>query len=782
MLGHHRSVRSGGLTLVALAACCALAACEGSSEDGSDTSQTQEQAATKKEGGAAEATPPKEPEPEPSRRTELETWRPLLDETPRAELRARGLIVDLGTVESHKYTRGIWLNGWGAPETAKDGTTYADIFSGNVDIDFTSAPGDPPPAEVVMRIKACDKARVTARLDGEPIGNADLTSEWILARIPFSEAPELEVKPHSISVQVRGNCPGKARAQLDWIWLAEEAGAEPPKLVERQQPLNLGGAPRRALMAPDDRTYSYYMQVPEDAELVFDHAAKGKKTFKVTVTPDGAGRQELISAEAGKEWQEASVDLHEYAGQVVRLDLEAIGDGEAGWGEIELMVPPRDKPEIASTEPAKNVVIILIDTIRADVFEPIGGQDSKVDTPEFDELTKEATVFTAAYDNENWTKPSVATVLSGLYPVTHDAKQQDDVLDRKVELLSQQLKAEGFKTGAFIANGYVSDKFGFKKGWDGWRNYIREGRSSRAEHVYDDAIAWLEENKDDRFFLYVQTIDPHVPYRFHEETTPGYAGDYNGKLNKILTGKEQADLSGDHQKLNAADYDFIRALYYGEVTYHDQHMGRLLEKLRSWGLMEDTLLIITNDHGEELDDHGKMGHGHSLYDELVRAPLLIRLPGRVPAGQVLSEPVESVDIAPTVLQVLGMNSSKDHEGVSLVSLMEGRPAQRPFYAVTEFLKAGRSVRVGTWKMIGTSSRWKRLYNVAEDPGEQKNLIEDAPLARRMCELHMTEALANPNKRFRQLKARTGRTFKSEDVEMDPELKKQLEALGYFHED
>lgn len=773
-------IRRGGLLLIA--GLLASSACDGDSGDKADgASQSGE--ATKQQGASKKPPPEAEPpKPPPSRRSELDSWRVLLDETPRAELRARGLLMDLGTVEGHKYTRAAWLNGWTAPKTGDDGVTYSGVVSGAVSLEFTPVDSDKAPAEIVVKMRsACKKARMTILLDGEAVGNADPTAEWGLVRIPFSEAPNLEVKPHELSLQVRGRCP-KERAQVDWVWLAEAKGAEPPELIERQQPSKLGGTPRRAMVMPDQRTHSFFLEVPPEAELVFDHAAAKKgEHLSVQLTRDGAKTEKIWSGESEAKWQEAAVDLKKYAGEAVRLDFVSSGGAEAAFGEVELMVARSERFEPEATEPARNVVVILIDTIRADVFEPIGGEGSETDTPEFDKLTKEATVFTAAYDNENWTKPSVATVLSGLYPVTHDAKQQEDVLDKGVELLSQQLKDKGFKTGAFIANGYVSDKFGFKKGWDGWVNYIREGKNSRAEHVYDDAIEWLEKNKDDRFFLYVQTIDPHVPYRKHDETDRYYDGTYTGRIGDMLAGKEQADLSGS-SKLSADDHKWIKALYQGEVTYHDKHMGRLIAKLRELGVMEDTLLVITNDHGEELNDHGKMGHGHSLYDELVHAPLLIRMPGRLPEGEIKNEPVESVDIAPTVLELLGIEPEQDHEGISLVPLMEGKPAQRPFYAVTEFLKYGRSIRVGKWKMIGSSRSWKKLFDISKDPGEQDNKIEAAPIARRMCEIHMTEALANPNKRFRQLKARTGRTFKSKNVEMDPELKKQLEALGYFHDD
>ena len=775
-------LRKVGRNSVVLATMLALAGCDESkpATDGADT----------KDPGAATSGTDVKPEakepvaaPQKSRREDLETWRPLLDEVTRAELRSTGLHMNLGEIEGNKFTRGAWLNGWGSPKKTDDGTSYLEVYSGSVRLDFTTIDEDADIKEIVFRARtSCKNTKVAGLVDGKSVSSVEVGSDWGVHRIALEESGQLSAGVHSIAFNARGKCSGKVRAEIDWVWLATERKQDPPKLYERQQPSKLGGSPRRALISEEARTYSFYMQVPSKGELVFDHAAKAAGTkLEIFVTTDGGKRESVWSGEAGTEWKEAAVSLSKFAGKAARVDFTS--SGEVAWGELDLLVEPAPKPKVERTASAKNVVVILIDTVRADVFEPFGGEGSKVKTPAFDAMTKEATVFSSAYDNENWTKPSVATVLSGLYPVTHNAKEQNSVLDADIELMSERLKKEGFKTGGFIANGYVSDKFGFQQGWDSFTNYIREGKNSRAENVYNDAIKFLEKNKDERFFLYVQTIDPHVPYRFHDETTPQYVDEkYKGTIGKMLSGKTQADLSGNHEKLTDKDYDWIRGLYYGEVTYHDLHMKRLMDKLAELGLKEDTLIVITNDHGEELDDHGKMGHGHSLYDEVVRAPLLIQFPGRVPGGQVMSEPVESVDIAPTMLELLGLNPSSEHEGMSLVPLMEGRVVQRPHYSVTEFLKAGRSVKVGDYKMIGSSSKWRHLFNTKLDPGEQNNLIDKSFIARRMCELHLTEALANPNKRFRQLKTRTGRTFKSKDVEMDPELRKQLEALGYFHDE
>ncbi|MEM1349549.1 MAG: sulfatase, partial [Myxococcota bacterium] len=482
------------------------------------------------------------------------------------------------------------------------------------------------------------------------------------------------------------------------------------------------------------------------------------------------------------EWSEGSVDLSSYAGKAIRLELEIQGMGEgAGWGEPEVMIPEGpEAPEIADRRAVpKNLVYILIDTVRADVFEPIGGEGSKVHTPTFDALTKDSIVFSRAFAHENWTKPSVATLLSGLYPTTHDTNGEEETVPEAVEFISERMQKAGFATGAFIANGYVSRDFGFNQGWDEFVNFIREKKGTTAKYVYRTAMEWLRKNRNKPFFLYIHTIDPHVPYSVAEEyTSRYYEGDYKGKVGATLGGLEQEELV-ESGSLTQEDHEWIKALYYGEVTYHDEYMASVLERLKEYDLLEDTLVVISHDHGEELNDHGGLGHRHTLYDELLRGPLLMRFPKRLPRGHVNDELVEYVDLAPTLLDIMGLEPSKDQEGLSMIPLIEGREVPRPRYVVSEFLDDRRAVRVGRWKMIRSDTEVEMLFDIEADPGEQTNLMDKAPVGLRTTQVYLGEALANPNKKKRLLNTLAGKKFTSDKIVVDGELKKQLEALGYF---
>ena len=745
-------------------------------------------AACKKESSSSPGSGAGEPEPDeapppPSVRPQLLSVRQLLSETERAEVDVGGLLIDFGSTDQHKYTLGGWQNGWHGLKSAEDGSSSTAITARSASVFLARRGPARDVRQVVLRARAPGGARLSVAADGKALGNMDLPDAFATVSLAIP-AGSLRSSARKLDLVFQGKGKG-IRAEVDWLWLGEAEGGAPPAPAPRVAPIVLGSSTRRALASPTPRSYSFFLEVPAAAKLVFDYGADKNTRFQVTATADGADPVTLFEGEARpNRWLEGVADLATLAGKAVRLDLSTSGQGSAGWGDPEIMVSPGDKPAPApvARRAPRNVIVLVIDTVRADVFKAFD-PNSRVETPAFDALSAESTTFVNALANENWTKPSVATLLSGLYPVTHQTKRDPDVLNRRIRVLPEHLREEGFRTAAFIANGYVSEKFGFERGWDDYTNYIRENKVSEAERVYTDAWKWVEKNGKDRFFLYIQTIDPHVPYAVPDSYLETYFPEpYKGSLGKRLDGGKQVEISSGKRKITDEDKRWIRALYDAEVTYHDKHMGDFFEALRGKALLDDTLVIITNDHGEEIGEHGRYGHGHSLYQELIRAPLTVRYPAMFPAGQQVNEVVENVDLFPTILDVLELRAVPGLEGFSLLPWLEGRPPMTPSYGVSEFLDNYRAVRVGSWKLIATPSGGGKLFELASPEGEQEDRAENAPIARRLCELHLAEALAVPSK-----PARFGggggphRQFKPGQVKQDPELRRQLEALGYFGE-
>lgn len=676
-------------------------------------------------------------------------WR-LVDHAERMGLRAGGLFIRTDQPDAHKYV---------APFRGKEGR-YRFVFS-----DFEGGA-----RAVELWARARGDHSVAAYFDAMRLGRQPLPKEWGPVRF---ELPE----PQDPSPRRVLNLIG----DFDLSWVRVVTGNAPPPLGPRSGVRSLGGRPRNALLADGSRTYSLYLPVPKEASLVFDYGAKTPTRFMVRVATDARGLEVLFDEKsAAGRWSEARVDLSDYAGMVVRLDLSTEGEG-AAWGEPEIvrsgaapLVPPiRKRP--------KNLLLIVEDTVRKDVFSAFD-PETVVETPSFTDLAKESTLFTRAYSNAPWTKPSVSTIWSGLYPTTHGAQTQKSRLSDQVPLLSERLAENGFTTALFSSNPYVSERFGLGRGFGFSKNYAHLGEEGDAKQLYDEVFEYVEEHRDGPFFVHVQAFDPHVPCdvpeaywrRYDAEPTPG-------RLGETVTGPEQERFNDGKLTLSEGERRWLKALYYGEVTYHDEHLGRFIQRLKKAGVLEDTLLIVTNDHGEELFDHGKLGHGHTLYDELIDAPLLIRHPGTFPMGARVQEPVELVDLAPTIFEVLGIPPLEDMDGLSFYGAVHGRGAKRPAYAVSERLTEERAIRFGRYLLIARRNE-TLLFDLEADPDATENLADERPIARRSAEVHLYEALQNLRKAERgKSRSAARRRYHAGDAKLDADLRRQLRALGYLND-
>jgi choline-sulfatase len=725
---------------------------------------------------------PRDVEGRASARAELETARPLLEEAARAEMDVDGLLIDFGTGDEYKYTRGGWRTGWAGASVGKDGATWASIDERRAWLDLGGS--RPAPARLAMRARSSVPGQeITVYVGETAVGRVLLSAAWTTIQIEID--PRVPIDP-AVRWELRSSkgASGRPRAEIDWLWLARKTAPAEPPLDSRVRASNLVGVVRRALAAATPRAYSFYLIPDAGSSLVVDLGAERSARFTVTIEVDGGQVSTLVQESHAGSWSERVVSLDPFAGKAVRLSLRTDQqDGWAGWGEPELMRSRAGGAEVGTRPVApRNVVFVVMDTTRADAFAPFAGPDRVAQTPRYDALATRSVVFANAYNNENWTKPSVATLLSGLYPSTHDTKRDASSLPDDVELVGEHLQRAGFATAGFVANGYVSDKFGFEQGWDTFRNYIRESRRSEAEHVVGDAVAWLKRHVEKRagqpFFLYIQTIDAHVTYDVGREYWGRYFdGTYDGSLGSSISAEDQVRLTRQKSNVDPRDVGWLRALYWGEVTYQDEHLGALLDALDRLDVRDETLLVMTNDHGEELGERGAFGHGHQIREEMIRAPLLMSH-GSLPAGHVVEEVVEHVDVAPTVLDALGRKPLADADGTSLLPRLRGQPSPMP-YAIIEFLDGRRALRTGTYKLIARADDHDELYELASDPRETRDTAAIAAIARRMCEVYLGEGLAVPRKTERLGGVADRRQFRAGEARIDPRMRRQLEALGYL---
>ncbi len=760
----------GPLLAPALAPVLAMAMSVGlgcSSEKGSTASTDTPEQRSHTKRTSKPASPP-----EPSARDGFRLSRSLLKEVSRAELRIDGTLIDFGTSDQHKYTRGGWDTGW-VMHTAK-GTTSARLSAEHGRVNTYL---DVPAKELVMRARSLAGPQTLSVASGSrALGELALTEEWQELRLTL---PELGTGRKKFKFSHDEG----SELEVDWLWLSTKQGKPAPTLMAKAGPAKMGKSLRRSLLAPGPRSYSYYLEVPSESALIFDYGSKQPLDFAVYAHGVDGAKTELFRAAGQSKWQSAKVDLGELAGQTVRLEFACTGakspsESLGAWGEPGIYLPAPDEPAPTLVgKKAKNLVLVVLDTTRADQFESFAPGNG-IHTPKLDRFSERSTAFTRAYNTSNWTKPSVLSIMSSLYPATHTATKPESMVPEDVELLSEHMQKSGLRTQGFSSNPVVSDRFGFQRGWDDYQVFY--DNEAQGEAMYRRASKWVEDNGDEPFFLYIQTIDPHTTYSPPRRySSRYYSKTYKGPIGSRFTREDQSKVNEHSLAVNADDVAWIQALYHGEISYQDEHVGAFLDALDKQGRLDDTIVVVTNDHGEEIYDHGSFGHGWTLYEEMIRAPLIIHYPPLFPIGKI-NRITEQIDLAPTLLEAMGLPAMAGIEGASFLPSLHGTSESLPDYAIALSDNGKRAIEVGGWKLeVSESSGWRYLFDMRGAEGENRDRREDAELAGRYCEIYMAEGMANPGKLDRLSGMGVGRKISAQDAVMDEATRKQMEALGYL---
>jgi len=418
-------------------------------------------------------------------------------------------------------------------------------------------------------------------------------------------------------------------------------------------------------------------------------------------------------------WVPVDLDLAKHAGRGRELVLETRGyehTGEADrawWGT----------PVLTVDRKAPLVIVYLVDTLRADHTGVYGY--SRKTTPELDAFARDAVVFDAAVVHASWTKPSVASILTSRLPGQHRAVQLRDALDPSNVTIAERLDEQGWATGAAIANSVIyGAESTFDRGFDVFAGLHgdddRRSKLVGADVVVDAALAFLRSRRGLPTFLFVHTMDPHVPY---EPPAP-----FDRMFEPFPTeGHPARDPRTDYKE--PLDRERMIGQYDGDIAFGDREFGRFLRELKAAGLYEDALLVFLSDHGEEFLDHGLWLHGRSLFDELIRVPLVVKFPGNRGAGSRVAGQVQGLDVVPTVLEAVGLPLPADVGGQPLQRTLAGAAKSRP--ALAEISHRGfvaHGVRTDGDKYIRRFSPDddELYFDLARDPGEKTSLAGESP--------------------------------------------------------
>lgn len=446
----------------------------------------------------------------------------------------------------------------------------------------------------------------------------------------------------------------------------------------------------------------------------------------------------------------------------------------------------RSRPRPSGRGNNLNVLIITLDALRADHLSCYGyGRQT---SPTMDRVAEEGIRMGQAISSASFTNASLGSLLTGKYPPHHGARSPGSLLDSSNVTLAEVLRAAGYRTGAVVSNGIVNRHQGYAQGFDyydesgrvNFRAYrplflywalapiLPQARGMDTPSTLKASLAWLTKVHEHPFFLWIHFIDPHRPYA----PPPPYNSlfdptrndaEFTPKLEKQVTEAMLKHPGMDiRQFLSPADFQHYTALYDGEVKFVDDAIGRIIQELKTWGVYDKTLLVISADHGEGLGEHGQgvfYAHGPLIYEPTVHIPLIFRCPGRLPSGEVVTEMVRQIDIMPTVLDAVECPAPGGMDGMSLLPLMRGDKTKKPSEAYIESTRlssatskrlrnnpwirrsipgiAGkrRAIRTEEYKLIYTPQigdpRYE-LYDEKRDPQELVNLYAvDNPVAQKL---------------------------------------------------
>lgn len=418
-----------------------------------------------------------------------------------------------------------------------------------------------------------------------------------------------------------------------------------------------------------------------------------------------------------------------------------------------------------------DIILISIDTLRAD---HLGCYDYPRNTsPSVDKFKEDGVLFLRCTAQSSSTLTSHASILTSLIPSHHGAYFiRGQALPDNITTMAELLKAKGYRTISFNDGGQIAPKFGLNQGFD---KYESMSDSLKAEHlnfnrIVTKAMAWLDKNPNEKFFLFLHTYETHHPYTPKRRQLELFESNYNGNLNWQITVEMIEKINKGEIKLTEEDKQHIINTYDAEIRSMDESFGLLIDYLKRKKLYDNALIIFTSDHGEEFGEHGTWAmHSHTLFNDQLHVPLIIKLPGSKFAARKVDYLVRGIDILPTVMDLLAEKMSRDFEGSSLVPLMKGKEPKKPVFAISQrdmpetYVPAYWSVMTRRWKLYNA-----KLYDLSNDPGELKDVAGTHEELKTSLQKYARKYIKRKNEKLPVKK-----------VILDDELREKLKSLGYL---
>ncbi|MBD3385658.1 sulfatase-like hydrolase/transferase [candidate division KSB1 bacterium] len=454
-------------------------------------------------------------------------------------------------------------------------------------------------------------------------------------------------------------------------------------------------------------------------------------------------------------------------------------------------------PDTAKAGPQKikHIILLTIDTLRADFVSCYNSDFTR--TPNIDSIAEEGIRFENAMATSPWTLPSFASLFTGLSPDVHMTTKINHRLPDSLETIAEVMQEKGYVTATVGLNKVLTDHYGTLQGFQQrcffpkssrgesyganlLRHFFKKTFAEKATttDLTDYTINWLKKHVDEDFFLWLHYYDPHLPYSPPKAFQPTLKLEQN--IGDVLDEEERISIRSGTLVPDAVEREWIRQLYIGEIHYVDDNIGRLLATLDELGIYDDCLLVVLSDHGEEFWEHQGFAHGHTLYQELLHIPLIIKLPGALHAKNRVEQRVSLERVKPTLLDLCGIDYHPELHKSSLAPLWEEKTAKQEdeiiFATGMLFYEEQKSVLFDDFKYIQYMISDKELaYDLRADPFEERSVVEmrgeQTELAKKILQGH--------NQLARGLRRQLGLGDESNIRTLDKETLEILKSIGYL---
>jgi len=585
---------------------------------------------------------------------------------------------------------------------------------------------------------------------------------------------------------------------------------------------------RETIVSRAPERIAFELTLPSDPylELFLATIDDGPVTFEVSISEPGVAATRLLrrTVSSARRWERVEVDLGKFTDRPVtlRLSLSAPEDvaigfwggpvvrNRAGTAVADASSAVRSTLVGAGTRPPQGVILILADTLRRDHLQPYG--HDRPNAPVLSRLASEGVLFRDAISQGTWTKVSVTSILTSLYPSTHGVVDVPDRISATVTTLAEAYRDAGYATFATSSVPFTGKLTNLQQGVDELheRSSIDEieGTSSKTARVFTDRLlGWLDDRADAPFFAFLHIFDPHSPFEpfppyerlwMDPDTIAEHRRDMEAVSAVIEREFFKAQALPKQAEMDASGVDQQRYVEREKIWYDasiramDVEIGRLLERLEELGLGESTLVAFVSDHGEEFLEHGRHFHGANAYGEMINVPLMLWWPGVLPESMEIDATVQTIDLMPTLLELSRIAVPEEAQGQSLLPLLVRgtRPAElgwqpRPAFAERALAPIANSDGdPGRACLSIVDDGWKLIHNTEG----RADLPEYELYDHRRDPLNLVDVAAQHPKVVDRLKRALGawheaavaaRVEPEADAEMSPEEIQHLRALGYI---